>query len=191
MAGRRLKVQNSSFNMAMTLEKRTLVQKKEKMRLACKLVATDIIPLINRARVKSFARKDKNQVAIAGRGWNPYNLNLLLDPTIRATMIEQELAGEASNNLMPPCIHPCVHLSTHPSSQHNFSQQSNVVSLYAYANAVSSSTCDIVPPSSSTDATAASVSMFPTAQQFVTNLEVAKKLNYSSRTSTFCVDTLV
>ena len=72
------KEQNGSFNMAMTLEKRTLVQKKEKMSLPGKLVATDIIPLINRTWAKSFARKDKNRVAIAARGWNPYNRNLLL-----------------------------------------------------------------------------------------------------------------
>ena len=70
----------------MNLEKKTLVQKKEKISLPGKLVATDIIPLINRAWAKSFVRKDKNRVAVADGGWNLYNRNLLLDPTIRATM---------------------------------------------------------------------------------------------------------
>ena len=72
------------------------------MSLPGKLVATDLIPLINRAWERSFARKEKNQVAIADRGWNPYNRILLLDPSIRATMTEQELQSEARNNLMPP-----------------------------------------------------------------------------------------
>jgi len=99
------KEQNGSFNMAMTFEKRNLVQKREQMSLPGKLVATDIIPMINRAWTKSFARKEKNKVAIADRGWNPFNRILLLDPTIRATMTEHELASEASNNLIPPSIH--------------------------------------------------------------------------------------
>ena len=51
------------------------------MSLPGKLVATDLIPLINRAWKRSFARKEKNQVAIADRGWNPYNRILLLDPS--------------------------------------------------------------------------------------------------------------
>ena len=96
------KEQNGSFNMAMTSEKRNLVNKKEQMSLPGKLVATDIMPLINRAWARSFARKEKNQVAIADRGWNPYNRIPLLDHSIRATMTEQELQSEARNNLLPP-----------------------------------------------------------------------------------------
>ena len=70
------------------------------MSLPGKLVATDIMPLIrNRAWSQSFARKEKNQVAIADRGWNPYNRILLLDPSVRATMTEHELQSEARNNL--------------------------------------------------------------------------------------------
>ena len=102
-------------------------------------------------------------------------------------MTKQELAAEASNNLMPPSIHQCsTHSSTHPSTQHNcgdISQQSDVASSYVYTNAASSSTF----------ATAASVSAstFATAQQSVINMNVAKKLNYASSTSAFCVDALV
>ena len=107
------KEQNGSFNMAMTSEKRKLVQAKEKMSLPGKLVATDLIPLINRAWSKSFARKEKNKIAIADRGWNPYNRILLLDPSIRATMTEQELANEAAKDLMPSSIH------NNPLQEHN------------------------------------------------------------------------
>ena len=96
--------QNGSFNMAMTAEKRKLLQEKEKMSLPGKLVATDLLPLINRAWSKSFARKEKNKVAIAERGWNPYNRVLLLDPSIRATMTEHELADEVTNNLIPTSV---------------------------------------------------------------------------------------
>ena len=103
-----LKEQNWSLNMAMTSEKRNLVTKKEQMSLPGKLLSTDIIPLINRAWAKSFARKEKNQLAITNRGWNPYNWILLLDPTIRATMTEYELASESINNLMPPSIYSSI-----------------------------------------------------------------------------------
>ena len=111
-------------------------------------------------------------------------------------MTQQELATEASNNLMPPSIHQCsTHSSTHPSTQHNcgdISQQSDVASSYVYTNAASSSTF-ATAASSSTFATAASVSAstFATAQQSVINMNVAKKLNYASSTSAFCVDALV
>ena len=81
------------------------VQEKEKMSLPGKLVATDLIPLINRAWSKSFARKNKNKIAIAKRGWDPSNRILLNDSYIRITMPEQELANEATNNLMSQPIH--------------------------------------------------------------------------------------
>ena len=61
------------------------------------LKATDLIPLINRAWNASFARKQKNQQAIADRGWCPLNYNLLTYPEIRATMTK----GEKQSELLP------------------------------------------------------------------------------------------
>lgn len=138
--------------MAMTSEKRKLVQAKEKMILPGKLVATDLIPLINRAWSKSFARKEKNKIAIADRGWNPYNMILLLDPSIRATMTEQELANEATKDLMPSSIH------NNPLQEHN--DASTATTLFS-------------------------------ARQSTSNSNFSKKLNYSSSTSAFCVNTLL
>ena len=46
------------------------------------LQPTDLIPLINKAWNQSFAQIGKNHNAIANRGWNPLNRNILLDQTI-------------------------------------------------------------------------------------------------------------
>ena len=48
------------------------------------------MPLINKAWNASFARKNKNLQAIADRGWNPLNYNILTMPEIRATMTMDE-----------------------------------------------------------------------------------------------------
>ena len=119
------KEQNGSFNMAMTSEKRKLVRKKEQMSLPGKLVATDLIPLINKAWLKSFARKDKNKIAIAERGWNPYNRCLLLDATIRATMTAGEKLSESLGNLMPPNIQDYIDGATNTSQTHPMTDASH------------------------------------------------------------------
>ena len=43
------------------------------------LQPTDLIPLINKAWNQSLAQIDKNCNAIANRGWNPLNRNIILD----------------------------------------------------------------------------------------------------------------
>ena len=43
---------------------------------------------------KSFARVKSNKKAIAERGWFPYNLNLMLDPSICASIKKEEKANE-------------------------------------------------------------------------------------------------
>ena len=66
------KEQNGSFNMAMTREKRKLLELKDSVGLQNDgIIDTDLMPLINRAWVESFARVDKNRNAISNRGWNP------------------------------------------------------------------------------------------------------------------------
>ena len=62
----------------------------------------NIIPLINAAWAKSFARVDKNAQAGADRSWNPLNRNLLKFPKIRVTMIDEmrELEVEYSSTVI-------------------------------------------------------------------------------------------
>ena len=51
---------------------------------------TDIVPMINHAWDRSFAREESNKKAIYERGWYPYNRNLLLHPDIRVSITEDE-----------------------------------------------------------------------------------------------------
>jgi len=89
------KEQNGSFNMAITKSKQNLLELKDSMGLQNDgMVDTDLMPLINEAWEKSFARVDKNRNAIADRGWNPLNKALLLDPTLRSTMTLKEKSEE-------------------------------------------------------------------------------------------------
>ena len=89
------KEQNGSFNMAMTKAKQDLVALKDSLGLQNEgIVDTDLMPLINRAWDKSFARVEKNKNAISDRGWNPLNKCLLLDQTLRSTMTAKESSEE-------------------------------------------------------------------------------------------------
>jgi len=77
--------------MAMTKEKYKLLEYKDSLGLQNDgIVDTDLLPLINRAWAESFARVDKNKNTISGRGWNPLNNALLLDPVLRSTMTVNE-----------------------------------------------------------------------------------------------------
>ena len=63
------KEQNGSFNMAMTTEKQKLLELKNSLGLQNDgIVDTNLMPIINRAWAKSFARVDKNKNAISDRG---------------------------------------------------------------------------------------------------------------------------
>ena len=85
------KEQNGSFNIALTKAKQDLLDfKLTKMTQDQYLKPTDLMPLINKAWNASFARKNKNLQAIADRGWNPLNYNILTMPEIRATMAKDE-----------------------------------------------------------------------------------------------------
>ncbi len=68
------------------------------------LVDMDLIPLINTAWKSSFAHIDKNKNALADRGWNPLNQNLLLHDDLRATMTRKEKSAEyhLSNDIIIP-----------------------------------------------------------------------------------------
>ena len=99
------KEQNESFNIAMTKAKQELLDfKMRRMTEDVSLKPTDLIPLINKAWKASFARKAKNQQAIADRGWYPLNYNLLLHPDIQATMtrVEKESEVLSDNDIFLP-----------------------------------------------------------------------------------------
>ena len=68
------------------------------------LVHTDMMPIINDAWKKIFARINKNKNAISDRGWNPLNRALLLNEELRATMTTKESTPEysTSHNIHPP-----------------------------------------------------------------------------------------
>ena len=89
------KEQNGSFNMAITKAKQNLLEFKDSIGLQNDgMLDTDLMPLVNKAWDKSFARVHKNRNAIVDRGWNPLNKALLLDPTLRSTMTSKEKSDE-------------------------------------------------------------------------------------------------
>jgi len=99
------KEQNGSFNIAMYRAKKELLAKKDEIGLHDDgLIDTDLIPLINTAWKSSFARIDKNKNALADRGWNPLNQNLLLHEDLRATMTRREKSAQyhISNDIIIP-----------------------------------------------------------------------------------------
>ena len=68
------------------------------------LVRTDIMSLVSKAFIKGFTNVANNQKVIASRGWFPYNMNLLLNPTIRATMTNDMVEWELKCGLFPSHI---------------------------------------------------------------------------------------
>ena len=64
----------------------------------------EIIRIVNAAWPKSFARIKYNKKAIAERGWLPYNRALILHPTIRSSITneEEELElGDSTKIIIP------------------------------------------------------------------------------------------
>ena len=89
----------------MTRAKQELLAKKEELGIYDEgLVDTDLIPLINKTWKVSFTRVDKNWNALADRGWNPLNQDLLLNDDLRATMTSKERSHQhhTSNNIIIP-----------------------------------------------------------------------------------------
>jgi len=69
--------QNGAYKMALTVEKQKLLEQKAKLLMESRIDRHDAVGLVHRAWEKSFAKKDSNKRAIAERGWNPLNYNLL------------------------------------------------------------------------------------------------------------------
>jgi hypothetical protein len=94
--------QNGCFNINMSQLKVAMLQSRmDQLNHAMQLVRTDIIPLVCRSFKPSFANRLTNKKALSERGWNPYNRNLLLDPTIRATITKEQLEREIESGLFP------------------------------------------------------------------------------------------
>ena len=74
---------------------------------------TDLMPLINIAWSKSFARIKQNKKAILERGWNPLNYNLITNQDLRATMTIAEKLTESSKVTLPLSMRPvCASTNT-------------------------------------------------------------------------------
>ena len=79
--------QNSSFNMVMMKAKQELLHLKDSLGLQNdRIMDTNLVPLMNQAWNKSFARVEKNRNAISDCDWNPLKKCLLLYPTLKSTM---------------------------------------------------------------------------------------------------------
>ena len=83
--------QNGCFNINLSQVKAAMLQTRiDELNHAMQLARTDIIPLVNQSFFSSFGNRLTNKKALAERGWNPYNRNLLLDPTVWATILKNK-----------------------------------------------------------------------------------------------------
>ena len=73
-------------------EKWWLLTKKSNNGYPFSIEKSDIVKLVGLAWNKSFARKETNKKAIAARGWNPLNYNVLLHPEIQLSKCTQDSA---------------------------------------------------------------------------------------------------
>ena len=90
--------QNGAHNQASVVEKRNIMERKEKQMYNRPTIETyEIIQIINKAWAQSFARVNSNKKAIAERGWYPYNRQLMTSPHIRSSIT----AEEEENELLP------------------------------------------------------------------------------------------
>ncbi len=81
--------QNRCFKMALAKYKRSLLKWKTECRLEFAVEEKDVVLLVHRAWLDSFARVSTNKKAIAERGWNPLIYNCLAHPEILATKYQQ------------------------------------------------------------------------------------------------------
>ena len=78
--------QNGCYKIYCAEHKRKLTSKRIEMGInRLNLVRTDIIPIVNAAWKKSFAKTNSNLKAIRDRGWGPLNKVLLHHPEIRSS----------------------------------------------------------------------------------------------------------
>jgi hypothetical protein len=96
--------QNGSFKIAFSKAKDALVSFKMRQGWEVTLEAYDIIPLINVAWEKSFARVNTNKKAIADRGWFPPTMKVLTDPKLFNATNGSQDSGTISDGTTAPTI---------------------------------------------------------------------------------------
>jgi hypothetical protein len=90
--------QNGHFKMLLGNAKKDLVSFKIQHNIPLNLTGEDIIPLVNIAWRRSFANVGTNKKAIATRGWNPLNRNLLLHKEIQSGRNSCEITQSINQN---------------------------------------------------------------------------------------------
>ena len=163
--------QNGAYKMALTRAKENLIKQKIKKCMPPTIEPYEIIPLLNTAWERSFERVLSNRKAIADRGCNPLNRNILLDSTLRATIAETERDTEMTRALVPSRI-----LALNPSTP---------TTLTNYANATHTSI------SNSTALVPFTNPRFDPAFLTIPLSEPREKMNYSQGTAALCLDSIV
>ena len=94
--------QNGAFKMNMSIAKRDLFNDRlNSFQHDLHLIHTNVMPLIVKTWMKSFGRVESNRKAISSCGRDPYNLTLLLESSIRATMADEMMEWECNSGLFP------------------------------------------------------------------------------------------
>ena len=97
--------QNGRFKISLTKQKKELIESRiDNFTSDIELLPTDIIPMINKAWEVSFADEVGNVEAIYSRGWFPLTRKLLLHPSLRLTMTEEDKQFEEELELLPAHI---------------------------------------------------------------------------------------
>ena len=97
--------QNGTFKMSLSVEKKRLFNARlDSFQHDLHLMRTDILPLIRKSWLDGFGNIANNLKALANRGWFPFNLMLLLDPNLRATLTEDLIKWERECNLFPSAV---------------------------------------------------------------------------------------
>ena len=92
--------QNGCFKMYCSEMKKKITQKRTEMGcFKLNLLRTDVIPIVNYAWERSFAKTHTNLRAMCERGWGPLNKILLHHPEISSTNSENRLSPEECNSL--------------------------------------------------------------------------------------------
>ena len=95
--------QNGTYKGGLTTMKKKIIAHKTKLMMPrLTIEVTEIMILVNYAWSVSFAKIPSNKKAIAERGWNPLNRNIVLDTAVRATMTKLEIETEKESGILIP-----------------------------------------------------------------------------------------
>ena len=84
--------QNGTYKGGLTTMKKQIIAQKTKLMMPrLTIEVSERMILVNYAWSVSFAKVPSNKKAIAERGWNPLNRNIILDTAVRATMTKLEI----------------------------------------------------------------------------------------------------